>query len=148
MQVLLDPAPARPLPDELLADVDLLLPNQGEAGLLAGLPVVVRAEAEEAAQLLLARGPRAVVLKLGAEGTLIVDARGSRHIPGVRVAAVDTTAAGDCLAGALAVALIEGSDLGTAVTFANAAAALSTTRPGAQASMPTRAEVERLLRRA
>jgi ribokinase len=145
MQVLLDPAPARPLPDELLANVDILLPNQGEAGLLAGMPVAERVEAEEAARLLLARGPRTVLVKLGADGVLIVDALGTRHIPGLPVTAVDTTAAGDCLAGALAVALTEGKDLVTAVTFANAAAALSTTRPGAQDSMPALKDVERLL---
>lgn len=145
LQVLLDPAPAQPLSDDLLADVDILLPNQGEAGILAGLPVVERAEAEDAARRLLTRGPRTVALKLGAAGVLIVDATGARYIPGIPVRAVDTTAAGDCLAGALAVALVEGNDLVTAMTFANAAAALSTTRPGAQASMPSRAAVAQLL---
>lgn len=145
LRVLLDPAPARPLPDSLLADVDILLPNQGEAGALAGVSVISRVEAVEAARLLLARGPRAVVLKLGADGALIVDSAGARHIAGHAVQAVDTTAAGDCLGGALAVALVEGRGLDDAVAFANAAAAISTTRPGAQRSLPTREDVERLL---
>jgi ribokinase len=142
LQVMLDPAPAQPLPRELLQDVDILLPNQGEAGLLAGLPVVSLVEARDAARRLLTHGPRTVLIKLGADGVLIVDAAGDRHIAGRRVVAVDTTAAGDCLAGALAVALIEGQPLDRAVAFANAAAALSTTRPGAQDSMPSRAEVD------
>jgi ribokinase len=145
LQVLLDPAPAQPLPGELLQDVDILLPNQGEAGLLARLPVVSLVEARDAARRLLTRGPRTVLIKLGADGVLIVDAAGDRHVAGHRVATVDTTAAGDCLAGALAVALIEGQPLDRAVAFANAAAALSTTRPGAQDSMPSRPEVDALL---
>ena len=145
IRVLLDPAPAQPLPDELLAEVDILLPNQSEAALLAGLPVDDLAEAERAGRALLARGPRTVIVKLGAGGALIVDAQGTRQIPGLLVEAIDTTAAGDCLAGALAVALVEGQSLEEAVRFANAAAALSTTRRGAQESMPDRAAMERLL---
>jgi ribokinase len=145
LRVLLDPAPARPLPDALLANVDILLPNQGEAGALAGMEISGDADAEEAARRLLARGPRVVVLKRGAQGVVLADRAGFRHIPGHTVIAVDTTAAGDCLAGALAVALDEGHDLLPAVTFANAAAALSTTKPGAQASIPSRQEVLRLL---
>ena len=145
VQVLLDPAPAQPLPDDLLAEVDILLPNQGEAGALAGMPVMSRADAIEAGRRLQARGARTVIVKLGAEGALILGEGGEQHISGERVDAIDSTAAGDCLAGALAVALVEGRRLPAALAFANAAAALSTTRPGAQASMPMRADVEALL---
>lgn len=147
VRVILDPAPAPadPLPDDVLGLVDVIAPNQGEAAWLAGKPVSSLEEARAAATALLARGPRTVLIKLGSDGVLIVDRAGERHIPGRRVAVVDTTAAGDCLAGALAVALTEGRSLDEAVTFANAAAALSTTRPGAQESMPTRAEVDALL---
>lgn len=145
LRVLLDPAPAQPLSDELLASIDMLLPNQGEAGVLAGMPVTDMAEARDAAQRLLARGVGTVLLKLGAEGVLIVDGHGEQHVPGLVVPTVDTTAAGDCLAGALAVGLVEGCTLPEAVAFANAAAALSTTREGAQHSMPVRDEVERYL---
>jgi ribokinase len=145
LMVILDPAPARPLPDSLLVDVDLLLPNQGEAAVLAGLPVGTREEALAAAQRLRARGVRSVLVKLGADGVLLPAEAGGGHVPGRRVTAVDSTGAGDTLAGALAVALMEGKTLPEAVAFANAAAALSTTRPGAQAAVPARAEVDRLL---
>ena len=143
--VLLDPAPAQPLPDSLLGDVDILTPNQTEAALLAGLSAVGPDQAQEAARRLLARGPRSVLVKLGAEGVLLAGPSDALLIPGWRLATVDSTAAGDCLSGALAVALIERRDLPDAVAFANAAAALSTTRYGAQDSMPTRAEVDQLL---
>lgn len=145
MRVLLDPAPAQPLPDRLLAAVDYLTPNQLEAALLIGQPVMDRDGAPEAARTLRARGAGAVLVKLGAEGVLLADQTGQRYIEGHRVATVDTTAAGDCLAGALASALVAGRSLPEAVAFANAAAALSTTRSGAQTSMPTPEEVERLL---
>ena len=145
LRVILDPAPAQPLPPDLLRQVDILVPNQTEAAVLAGMPVVTVATAPEAASRLLAMGPSTILLKLGADGVLIANAAGMRVIPGFRVATIDTTAAGDCFAGALAVALIEGQPLEEAVVFANAAAALSTTRAGAQASMPTRAEVKDLL---
>lgn len=145
VQVLLDPAPAQPLPDELLSEVDVLLPNQGEAGALAGMPVVMQAEAIEAGRRLRARGARVVVVKLGAEGAMILTGQGEQHIPGLQVDAIDTTAAGDCLAGALAVALVEGRPLPEALAFANTAAALSTTRRGAQEAMPARPDVDDLI---
>jgi ribokinase len=145
IRVLLDPAPARPLPDELLSAVDIVLPNQIEAALLTGLETVDAADARVAGARLRKRGAGAAVIKLGARGVLLVDAEGEHWVPGHRVNTVDTTAAGDCLAGALAVALIEGRSLEDAVAFANAAAALSTTRPGAQESMPSRAEVDHFL---
>ncbi len=145
--VLLDPAPARPLADALLARVSCLTPNQSEALSLlgrsgGGFPL---AEAPEVARALRARGPRAVVLKLGASGAFLDDGAGGRHFPGLKVDAVDTTAAGDTFGGALAVALAEGRGLPDAIVFANAAAALSVTRPGAQSSIPTRPEVDALL---
>jgi ribokinase len=145
IQVLLDPAPARPLPDALLRAVDIILPNQHEAAVLTGLEHVDAATARLAGDRLRERGVGTALIKLGADGVLMVNASGARQVAGHRVDTVDTTAAGDCLAGALAVALIEGRSLDDAVIFANAAAALSTTHPGAQESMPTRAEVDRFL---
>jgi len=143
-RVILDPAPARPLPDGLLRDVDCLTPNESEALLLLGRREgeVSLGEAPELARALLQRGPRAVVLKLGEKGAFLDDGTGARHFPAPRVEAVDATAAGDTFNGALAVALAENRGLADAIAFANVAAALSVTRLGAQASVPTRDEVE------
>ena len=145
--VILDPAPARPLPDTLLAGVSCLTPNESEAMLLLdrrGSSVSLE-DAPEVARALLKRGPRAVILKLGENGAYLADASGGRHFPGFEVTAVDTTAAGDTFGGALGVALAEGRPMPEAIVFANAAAALSVTRLGAQASMPERRDVEALL---
>lgn len=149
-RTILDPAPAQPLALELLRSVDILTPNESEAFLLLGEPLrrVHPGEARELARRVLELGPAAVVLKLGDQGCLYRDPHCEIHSPGFRVQAVDTTAAGDTFNGALAVALTEGCELGVALRFANAAAALSVTRPGAQASIPARAEVEQLLARA
>jgi ribokinase len=142
--VVLDPAPARALPDTLLANVSCLTPNESEALALVGRPgsVVSLADAPAVARALLERGPRAVVLKLGALGAYADAGSGGRHFPAPRVEALDATAAGDTFNGAFAVALAEGRPFADAVAFANAAAALSVTRLGAQASIPSRSEVD------
>jgi ribokinase len=145
--VLLDPAPARTLSDRLLSAVDFLTPNQQEAAFLVGMPDVRPADAPEAARRLLARGVKTAIIKLGAAGIFAANGQESFYVSGHRVETVDTTAAGDCFAGALAVALLMDSSLYDAVAFANAAAALSTTRRGAQPSMPNLAEVRALLLR-
>ena len=142
---ILDPAPARPLPASLLENVDILTPNQTEAGVLLGNPELCIdsfADAERTAVELLALGPQAVVLKLGALGCLFADASEQIGARGFTVKAVDTTAAGDVFNAALAVAMAEGFSLPRALRFANAAAAVSVTRPGAQNSAPTRREAE------
>ncbi len=139
------PAPAGPLPDELLALTDLCVPNETETESLTGLPVSTIAEAEAAARSLLLRGPHAVIVTLGARGALCVTADGAEHIPALRVEAVDPTAAGDAFIGALAVFLGEGAALRDAIRNANVAAALSVTRMGAQSSLPHRREVEAAL---
>jgi len=148
VRVVLDPAPApaEPLPGELYRLVDVLNPNEGEAEALSAAAVPDAPAAGAAAEELLRRGTRAVVIKLGARGAYVHDGTRSEVVPGIRVDAVDTTAAGDAFAGALAVALAEGKALIGAVYFANAAAALSVTRRGAQPSMPFRAEVEAFAR--
>jgi ribokinase len=147
MTVVLDPAPARPLPDALLANVDCLTPNESEAMVLLDRSqgTVSLAEAPEVARALRARGPRHVILKLGEKGAFLDDGKGGRHFPGLKVEAVDATAAGDTFNGGLAVALAEGRPMAEALAFANAAAAISVTRAGAQASIPARREVEALL---
>ncbi len=145
--VLLDPAPApEDLPNELLAAVDIILPNEGELARLTGLPTRTTDEVAIAAIALRARGPRTVVVKRGEKGALIVDTGelpgSGREVAAPRVDAVDTTGAGDCFNGALAVALVEDRPLDAAVAFATRAAALSCTRAGAQDAQPTRDEVD------
>jgi ribokinase len=144
-RVVLNPAPAATLSPELLAMVDVLTPNETEAALLAEIGAPGPNAAEEAARVLLAQGCGAVVVTLGPAGALVADAAGMRRIAPFRVDAVDTTGAGDAFNGALSVALAEGKALDEACAFANAAAAISTTRPGTAASMPTRDEVGRLM---
>lgn len=145
--VILNPAPAQLLPDALLLRVAILTPNETEAETLTGVRVTGDHTAECAATKLRSRGVRTVVVTLGARGAFVVDAEGSRHVPGFKVKPVDTTAAGDVFNGTLAVALAEGRTLDAAVRFANAAAAISVTRFGAQPSAPARKEIERFLGR-
>ncbi|MDL5200991.1 ribokinase [Streptomyces sp. ALI-76-A] len=137
VRTVLTPAPARPLPPELLAATDLLVPNEHEAAALTGLT-----DPHRAAVALLDRVPE-VVVTLGAAGSLYA-ARGTEPftVPAPRVTAVDSTGAGDTFAGTLAVALGEGRPLREALTWAGTAAALSVQRPGASASMPYRSEIE------
>jgi ribokinase len=144
---ILDPAPAQPLSPSLLSQVDILTPNESEAATLLGRPVgrIDLADAPEVSRELLALGPAAVILKLGENGCFYADVAQQMHSPAFRVDAVDTTAAGDTFNAALAVALTEEMPLHSALAFANAAAALSVTRPGAQASIPSRDELDRFL---
>ncbi|HSV74632.1 MAG TPA: ribokinase [Chthonomonadales bacterium] len=141
-QVLLNPAPARPVPDGFLRGVDVLTPNEHEASTLLGMPLDASFDGKTAALALLDQGVRAAIITLGRRGCAMAYDGQTRGIPARRVRAVDTTGAGDCFAGALACALAEGQELSVAAHFANAAAALSTTRMGAQPSMPDRAQVE------
>jgi ribokinase len=146
VRVILNPAPARPLPDALLRRVSILTPNESEAELLTGVKVGDEAAVAKAAEQLLGKGVQTVVLTLGARGAFVATPGCKQLVPGFKVKAVDTTAAGDIFNGALAVALAEGKPLTGAVRFANAAAALSVTRLGAQPSAPTRREIERFLK--
>jgi ribokinase len=148
IRVILNPAPARPLPDDLLRCVSILTPNESEAELLTGVVIRSQESAAKAADQLLARGIETVILTLGSRGAWVATRREQRMIPGFKVKTVDTTAAGDVFNGALAVALGEGQSLFEAVRFANAAAALSVTKLGAQPSAPHRKEIERFLKRA
>ncbi len=147
VEVILNPAPARPLPDALLRNVSLLTPNETEASLLIGGTVNDVSSATRAARILMKRGVRTVIVTLGAKGALVATSEGARLIPGFKVRAVDTTAAGDVFNGALAVRLAEGCPLAEAVRFAHAAAAISVTRHGAQPSVPSRREINAMLRK-
>lgn len=143
VRVVLDPAPApeSPLPDRLIRLIDVINPNEVEAKALTGARVADEREARDAAERLLATGVRSVVIKLGARGAFVAEGDVRTALPGIQVDPVDTTAAGDAFAGALAVALGEGRSITDAARFANVAGAISVTRMGAQPSMPRRAEV-------
>lgn len=139
--VMLDPAPAAALPDAVWKQVAWFTPNETEAAFYLN----DGAKAEQAADELLARGLRGVVLKRGAEGAYVAVPGKAAWVPPFAVQAIDTVAAGDCFNGAFAVALLEGRDPWQAARFANAAAAICVTRRGAQASMPSRADVDAFL---
>jgi ribokinase len=145
--VLLNLAPARELGEASIAKLACLAVNETEAEFLTGRKVATDRDVEASADALLAMGPRAVVLTLGARGAYVAGDGVRRLVPGFAVEAVDTTAAGDVHCGALAVALVEGRPLLEAVRFANAAAAISATKLGAQPSAPFRKDIEALLPR-
>ncbi|QDL92978.1 ribokinase [Paroceanicella profunda] len=143
---ILNPAPAAQLDAALIGLCDYVTPNETEAEMLTGVPVSGVEGAREAAEVLLRRGAKAVIVTLGAAGALYHDADASLVVPAFEPGAVvETTGAGDAFNGAFATALAEGAEPVDAVRFGCAAAALSVSRPGAAASMPRRAEVERLL---
>lgn len=144
--VILNPAPARPLPVELLALVDILIPNESETAALTGLPVGSEAELAAAAAHLRAQGVGTVMLTLGGRGALLAVEQETRHFPAFPVAqVVDTTAAGDAFVGGLATAVASSFPIETAIAWGNAAGALAVTRAGAQPSLPTREECEKMV---
>lgn len=140
--LILNPAPACTLSDELLSKVSIITPNQKEAEMLTGMRINDKASAQTAAELLAENGIETVIITLGVNGALVFHANHFDWVPAPVVSAVDTTAAGDVFNGALAVAVSERKNIDEAVIFANKAAALSVTKMGAQASAPTRHEVE------
>ena len=145
VRTILNPAPVHgPLSRELLG-VDLICPNLHEAAAMLGRPLPSRADALPAALELNRLGPNSVVITLGSDGAVFSDGTQAEWVAPFVVNAVDTTAAGDAFAGALAVRLAEGTPLREAVKFACAAGALAATRPGAQPSLPSRIEVLKLL---
>jgi ribokinase len=147
--VILDPAPAQELPDELLELADYLTPNETELAILTGAPSpsLSRSEAGKLARQLLARGARKIIVKMGAQGALLLSSHEEHFWPALPVKVIDTTAAGDAFNAAFATALARGQPELEAGRFATAAAACSVQRAGAQPSMPTHAEVEALLER-
>lgn len=144
-KVIVNPAPACPLSEELLRDVYLITPNETEAGILTGITIVDNDSAIKAAEALFRLGVQNVVITLGEKGALVYNAEVSMFVPAYQVKAVDTTAAGDVFNGALAVALSEGRTLSGAARFACAASAISVTRMGAQNSVPSRDELDNFI---
>ncbi len=143
--VMLNFAPARPLPEESLRMVDILVVNEVEAEFLCGFEVSSAEAAHRAADVLRQKGPHTVVITLGGKGAVVLTDSERFSAPAFDVKVVDTTAAGDVFCGALAVALVEGKKMTESIRFASAASAISVTRLGAQPSAPQRAEIETLL---
>jgi ribokinase len=144
-KVILNPAPARDLPDSFLDQVDILTPNQVEMEFLSGVEVSDSENAERAARILLDKGVSAVILTLGDSGALLFKREMTTRIAAYNVNVVDTTAAGDAFCGALGTALARGEALEDAVVFANAAGALAVTALGAAPSMPTAKQISEFL---
>ncbi|KFF71378.1 ribokinase [Pectobacterium brasiliense] len=144
-KVILNPAPARELPDELLSLVNMITPNETEAQFLTGITVETEDDAARAAQVLHDKGIETVLITLGSRGVWLSENGQGQRIPGYRVKAVDTIAAGDTFNGALVTALLENKPMSSAVKFAHAAAAIAVTRRGAQPSVPWREEIDAFL---
>lgn len=144
--VVLNPAPARELSDELLALVDIITPNETEAEKLTGVRVENDDDAAKAAQVLHDKGIDTVIITLGSRGVWASVKGEGRRVAGFRVPAIDTIAAGDTFNGALMTALLEETPLADALRFAHAAAAIAVTRKGAQPSVPWREEIDDFLR--
>lgn len=144
--VLLNPAPARPIPEHFLPLMDFLIPNESELAQLTGMPVQDIPSAEAAARFLLQRGLKQIIVTLGSKGALIVNAEQAVHIPAFKVGVVDTTAAGDAFIGGFAVSLLSGKAAEEAVRYGCACGALAITKLGAQPSLPSKEEVENFLK--
>ncbi|MBE3179846.1 ribokinase [Enterobacter cloacae complex sp. P3B] len=143
--VVLNPAPARVLSDELLALVDIITPNETEAEKLTGIRVENDNDAARAAKVLHAKGIGTVIITLGSRGVWASVNGEGRRVPGFKVKAIDTIAAGDTFNGALVTALLEGKAMDDAIRFSHAAAAIAVTRKGAQPSVPWRKEIDEFL---
>ena len=144
--VVLNPAPARALSDELLSLIDIITPNETEAEKLTGIRVENDDDAAKAARALHEKGIGIVMITLGSRGVWVSREGQGRRIPGFKVQAIDTIAAGDTFNGAFVTGLLEGTALDEAIRFAHAAAAIAVTRKGAQPSVPWREEIDEFLR--
>lgn len=140
--VILNPAPAQPLSDDILKHISIITPNETEAELLTGIKVEGEQGAADAAKVLLDKGLKIAIVTLGSRGAFVMTSGEQYLIPAFKVEPIDTTAAGDVFNGTLAVALSEGKALKDAVCFASAAAALSVTKLGAQPSAPARKDID------
>lgn len=139
--VVLNPAPAIDLPEEIFKHISLFIPNENELEKYSGVKVFDALSAAKAAKALMDKGVGDIIVTMGSKGSLICQGDDASFVPSRKVEAVDTTGAGDCYCGALCVALSEGLGLKAAAEFATKAAALSVQRPGAQNAMPRREEI-------
>ena len=144
-QLILNPAPARPLPDSLLQKVFLITPNETEAEILTGIRVSDAESARRAALWFREKGVQQIVITMGSQGAFVFTDDFQGMVPSYKVKAIDTTAAGDVFNGALTVALSEGKTTADAARFGCAASALAIMRPGAQSSIPKRTEIDAFL---
>ncbi|MBK0063387.1 MULTISPECIES: ribokinase [unclassified Acinetobacter] len=145
VKIILNPAPAQPLSPDLLKIIDFITPNETEAEILTGIKIQNLSDVQKAAQILHGYGIKTVVITLGAQGVWLSEIDQGQLIPAFAVDAIDSIAAGDTFNGAFATALLEGKSNKDAAQFANAAAAITVTRYGAQSSIPYRTEIETLL---
>lgn len=145
LTVILNPAPAKPLPAELISAVDILIPNESELSLLTGLPVNDADSVERAAKEILKQGVKTVIVTLGSKGALLVTNTQTTQVDTFKVNVVDTTAAGDAFIGGFASAMLSGRSLADSVRYGCACGALAATKFGAQPSLPTKDEVEAFL---
>ncbi|QYN44703.1 ribokinase [Gilliamella sp. ESL0441] len=145
-QVILNPAPAKQLSDDLLKNIDIITPNETETEYLTGIKVLTILDAQKASSFLHNKGVKIVIITLGDKGAWVSCAGNGELITGFQVKAIDTIGAGDTFNGMLVTALLEGKTLNQAVKYAHAAGALSVTKAGAQTSVPTREEVDNFLR--
>ena len=145
LTVVLNTAPARPVPDEVLALVDIVTPNEVEAELINGIPVNSIETAEQSAHWFLGKGVRQVIITLGSRGCYVHDGNSGLLLPARTVNAIDTTGAGDAFNGGLIAAISEGKSLREAATFATVVASLSVQRVGTTPSMPIRSEIDEII---
>ena len=145
-RVILNPSPTLPVSDELLKSISILTPNASQAEILTGITITDERSAELAGRILLERGLNRVIITLRSKGAMVIDNGGAEHVPGFRMSSLDASVVNDVFNGTLAVGLAEGKNFYEAVLFANAAAAISASRPGTLASIPSRNEILEVLR--
>lgn len=146
VKIVLNPAPATAIPDDVLKKIDIVTPNETEAYVLTGVEVKNVEDAQNAAKVFLEKGVKNVVITMGALGAFATDGKRCELLPRLNVNAIDTTGAGDAFNGGFVMALSEGRDLFEALRYGNATGALSVTKLGTAPAMPTRAEIDAMVR--
>ena len=146
VKVVLNPAPACEIPEDVIGKIDIVTPNETEAQVLTGVEVKTREDAERAAKVFFDKGVKNVVITMGALGAFASDGQKSELLPRLKVDAIDSTGAGDAFNGGFLMALSEGKDLFTALRYGNATGALSVTKLGTAPAMPHRAEIDAMVK--